>query len=323
EYEAISSDDDKSGLFTYRVDVTEFMKEIIKSGEEKDIKSSGDSLYGGYNVKGLDCTNNEIYITTSGMVAGWALVFVYTSQKIRPKNIYFYNGMDAYRFSENVLDINGFELPDKAEVKLTMIVAEGDAGLASATTDAFQAAPPEGLSLKGQSVADFNFLYNICNPSKNTPLNYIEVYNSISSVYGWSDETPVCVGGDPLKPDPEGLEYAIDVDTFLIKAGEYPFDKHLKEGDTSFSIKIGTNQDQIYTNLLILGVETKIEEEVQDSDDAENSDYDNNSNDEENLTDDPDSNSEASDDVVNDKEENNDEHTDENKKSNGCSVVVY
>ncbi|HPY13925.1 MAG TPA: WAP domain-containing protein [bacterium] len=257
DYEAISEPSDSTGIFTYRVDVTEFMQQIIELGALNDITQTGEALYGSYNVKGMNCTRAQAYLTTSGMVGAWALVFVYTSERISPKKIYFYNGLEAYRFQEAYIDVSGFELPNEAEVRMTMVLAEGDPGLASATTDTFQPAPPEALAISGQSNPNFDLLWNNCNPAKYTPLAYTEVYNSISSIFGWEDEMPVCVGGDPNSPDPTKLEYAIDADTFLLKAKEFPFDQHLKKGDTMFSLKIGANQDQVYTNLLVVSVDTK------------------------------------------------------------------
>lgn len=257
DYEAISEATDSTGVFTYRVDVTEFMQQIVELGAVNEITQTGLALYGDYNVKGMACSNNQAYLTTSGMVGAWALVFVYTSERVRPKKIYFYNGLEAYRFQEAFIDVSGFELPNEAEVRLSMILAEGDPGLASAMTDTFQPAPPEALAISGQSNPNFELLWNDCNPAKFTPLNYTEVYNSVSSIFGWEDEFPVCIGGDPNNPDPNKLEYAIDADTFLLKAKEPPFDQHLKKGDTMFSLKIGANQDQVYTNLLVVSVDTK------------------------------------------------------------------
>jgi len=256
-FAAVSDNMDSTGVFTYRVDVTDFMKNIIDQGALAGISQSGEALYGDYNVKGMDCSNDQAYITTSGVVGGWWLVFVYTSEHISPKKIYIYDGMDAYRFQEATIDVSGFELPNEAEVRLTMLVAEGDPGLAMATDTNFQPAPPEALSISGQTNPNFEILWNDCNPPKYTPLNYTEVFNSISSSFGWKDEFPTCIGGDPNNVDPNKIEYAMDADTFLIKAKEFPFDSHLMKGDTSFTLKIGANQDQVYTNMLILSVDTK------------------------------------------------------------------
>jgi len=256
-FAAVSDNMDSTGVFTYRVDVTDFMKNIIDQGALAGISQSGEALYGDYNVKGMDCNNDQAYITTSGLVGGWWLVFVYTSEHISPKKIYMYDGMDAYRFQEATIDVSGFELPNEAEVRLTMLVAEGDPGLASATNESFQPAPPEALSISGQTNPNFEILWNDCNPPKYTPLNYTEVFNSISSSFGWQDEFPTCIGGDPNNIDQNKIEYAMDADTFLLKAKEFPFDSHLLKGDTSFTLKIGANQDQVYTNMLILSVDTK------------------------------------------------------------------
>lgn len=256
-FAAVNDSSTNTGVFTYRVDVTDFMQEIINQGSIAGISQSGEALYGDYNVKGLDCNNDQAYITTSGLVGGWWLVFVYTSERISPKKIYMYDGMDAYRFQEATIDVSGFELPNEAEVRLTMLVAEGDPGLASAMTESFQPAPPEALAISGQSNSNFELLWNDCNPPKYQPLNYTEVFNSISSSFGWQDDFPTCIGGDPNNVDPNKIEYAMDADTFLLRAKDFPFDAHLMKGDTMFTLKIGANQDQVYTNMLILSVDTK------------------------------------------------------------------
>ena len=252
-FAAVSDNIDSTGIFTYRVDVTNFMQEIITQGAIAGISQSGEALYGDYNVKGMDCSNAQAYTGTSGMVGGWWLVFVYTSEHISPKKIYIYDGMDAYQYQEAMIDVSGFELPNEAEVRLTMLVAEGDPGL----INTLQPSPSEGLAISGQTNPEFSVLFNDCNPPMYTPVNYTEVYNSISSSFGWQDELPTCIGGDPNNVDPNQIEYALDADTFLLKAKEFPFDSHLMKGDTSFTLRIGANQDQVYTDLLILSVDTK------------------------------------------------------------------
>ena len=92
EYEALNipatTNYGVTGVYTYRVEVSKFMKEIIAMGESKGM-SSGEALYGDYNVKGMDGSNNYAsYLKSSGLVGGWFMPFVYTSiQNHRKKNL--------------------------------------------------------------------------------------------------------------------------------------------------------------------------------------------------------------------------------------------
>lgn len=254
--------------YTYRADVTEFFDTIHSMNVEAGILNDGTGLLGKYTVSDMECTSDANYVTTSGMVGGWALVFVYTSEQISPKKIYFYDGFDAYRFEEGVISTSGFELPNEAVVRFTMIAAEGDPGLATSSNpdNPFGGQPPaEALSISGEKkfpVGEWLQLWNDCNQAKTTdsqnlPFNYTEVYNSISSTYGWEDETPFCVGGNPGMPDANLLEYAMDVDTFILSAKDEAFAPHLEKGDHFLNFKIGANQDQVYTNLIVVSIDTK------------------------------------------------------------------
>lgn len=255
-------------VYTYRADVTEFFDTIHEMSTAEGITNEGIGLLGDYTVSDMECTNDPAYLTTSGMVGGWSLVFVYTSEQISPKKIYIYDGFEAYRFEEGVISTSGFELPNEAVVRFTMISAEGDPGLASSQNPDSPFGPPppaEGLYISGAQkfpLGEWLQLWNDCNQSKATdstglPFNYTEVFNSISSTYGWDDETPFCVGGNPGMVDPNLLEYALDVDTFIMSAKDEAFAPHLIKGDQFLNFKIGTNQDQIYTNMIVVSIDTK------------------------------------------------------------------
>ncbi len=255
-------------VYTYRADVTEFFGTIHEMSAAADIPNDGIGLLGKYTVSNMECTNDASYLATSGMVGGWALVFVYTSEQISPKKIYFYDGFEAYRFEEGIISTSGFELPNEAVVRFTMMSAEGDPGLATSqnTENPFGPPPPaEALYISGAQkfpIGEWLQLWNDCNQAKNTdsqnlPFNYTEVFNSISSTYGWADEVPFCVGGLPGAVDPNILEYAMDVDTFILDAKDEVFAPHLIKGDQFLNFKIGANQDQIYTNLIVVSIDTK------------------------------------------------------------------
>ncbi len=269
EYEALNMPDSSTGntgVFTYRVEVSDFMKEIISMGEAKGM-NPGEALYGDYNVKGMDCSNHQNYLTTSGLVGGWALPFVYTSAHINPKKIYFYHGLAAYRFQAAFLTVAGFELPAEAVIKLGFVVHEGDPGLASRTgTSVLGQAEPEAIGISGFSdPANYALLFNNCNPprhqdSTGLAFEYTEIYNSISSIFSWENSDEYWCIGNPDNPldQTNPIEYAIDADILVVDAGPTgPFYGKFNKGDTQFGLKIGANQDQVYTNFLIVSVDTK------------------------------------------------------------------
>jgi uncharacterized repeat protein (TIGR01451 family) len=252
EYESLKSGIASTGYFTYRVEVTDFMQEIIEKGREEGSAFDGFSLLGDYNVKNMDCTNHNNYVSRSLMVGDWVLLFVYTSEKIRPKKIYVYNGFSEYQHTFEDIMVTGFELPDEAEMKLTMVVHEGDPGNVSGTQH------PEALMLSGASTFDWVLFSNICNPPLvYSGMNYVEVFNSVSSVFGWEETVPNCVGGVPPNYDMNNLQYALDVDTFVLSAMDPLFAPHLIKGDDHLWLKVSANQDVIYTNLLVLSIDTK------------------------------------------------------------------
>lgn len=235
------------GIYTYRLEVTDFFHQIHALGADAGF-ADGESLLGNYTVSGLDCYAAPQYLVTSGMVNGWMLAVVYRSEAISPKKIYLYNGLQWYQYQSQDIQISGFDLPNEAELRVTLAAAEGDPGL----FDALKPQNLEGLQLHGpiDTAAPWLPIFNNCNPPVS---NYYEIYNSISSFYGWADQSEFCIGDYASK----NLEYAVDVDQFLIRAKEEPFATHLHKGDTFFWLKIGANQDMVYTNFMLLSIDTK------------------------------------------------------------------
>jgi len=273
-----SSGQTVGGYYTYRVDVTDFFEMIHSMGLEAGYGSDGISLLGDYTVSGVSCTNNSQYISqvasggiySSTVVCGWSLIMVYRSIQVEPKMVYIYNGFSKYFTQQVDLTVAGFEFPDKPMVKMSFAVNEGDPGIAMSTgcgSLGMSACPPEGLQVTGATTPPDSLviLQNECNPAKfedtqdpPSPFNYSETYNSISSVYGWDDTFPTCIGGNPNSPDPALLEYTMDVDTFLMDAAtDSQFDEQFKKGDTAMFFKIGANGDVVYTNYMVLSVDTK------------------------------------------------------------------
>ena len=266
----------QGGYYTYRVDVTDWFVGIHAKGREAGVLEDGQSLFGEYTVSDVACTSHPNYISqvangstySSTAVAGWSVILVYRSQKISPKTVYIYNGFGQHITQFLDVAVSGFEFPDKPYLKVTFHVNEGDQGFAFATgcgVMSSEACPPEGLKVTGVTTPPESLvvLQNDCNPEKFEDLygaafNYSETYNSISSMYAWNETIPECVGGDPNNPNADTVEYTMDVDTFIIDAENSPdIAAQFKKGDTQMFFKIGANRDFVYTNYMVVSVDTK------------------------------------------------------------------
>ena len=242
----------RMGVYTYRVEITDFFNEILQKGRESGEVNDGRTYKGDYTVEGLDCYNGDPFYKTTMMISNWAVVFVYTSSKIKPKKIYFYNGLNFYRDTQSNLFVSGFELPEDPSVRVSLLTVEGDPGLYNSL---FQ---PEGLLFRANDSQQFLSLWNICNPMQT---DYTEVYNSISSYYNWDssdDALPYCIGGQGGNTgiaDIATIDWAIDFDTFLINETTYP--GYLTIGDEDFEFMVSANQDTIFSNLMVVSVDTK------------------------------------------------------------------
>ena len=244
-----STPDFEIGYFTYRVDVTDFFKEIEKVNSAAGYGEDGE-YYGTYTFSGLDCTDHDAYKCKTTMVSAWSLFFIYRSKNIKPKKIYFYNGLSFVVGDTSTAKVSGFELPLYPTARVTTMIAEGDPSLLNPSL------PPEGISLIGQNASSSYKLNNKCNPITST---YVEVYNSVSSIVNWDpnaaeDNQIQCVSG----PEDEGVNYGIDVDTFLLNSEkEINLQEHLEKGNTEMDIQLSVNQDGIFTNYMVLSVDIK------------------------------------------------------------------
>jgi len=242
----------RMGVYTYRVEITDFFNEILSSGRESGLVQDGKAYEGNYTVEGLSCYNGNPFINTTMMVSNWAIFFVYTSSKIKPKKIYVYNGLTYYRDTQSTLFVSGFELPDDPSVRVSLLSSEGDPGLYN---DLYES---EGLLFRANESQQYVSLSNSCNPLMS---GYTEVYNSVSSYYQWdaaNDAQPFCIGGlngTSAEPDIPLMEWGVDFDAFLIN--EQTFPGYLSLGDKDFEFNISANQDTIFSNLMIVSVDTK------------------------------------------------------------------
>ena len=242
-------DDVELGYFTYRVNVTDFFKKIADANSEAGYGEEGE-YYGTYTFSGLDCTDHDAYKCKTTMVSAWSLFFIYRSKHIKPKKIYFYNGLSFVVGDKSTAKVSGFELPLYPTARITTMIAEGDPSLTNPSL------PEEGVFLRGQNATSTYKLNNKCNPITST---YVEVYNSVSSIVNWdpnadADNQIQCVSG----PEDEGVNYGIDVDTFLLNSEkEINLQEHLEKGNNSMDVQLSVNQDGIFTNFMVLSVDIK------------------------------------------------------------------
>ena len=266
EFDAFrDSENMNKSWYTYRVKILDFFKAIQESGRATAVEGSafydGYSLLGNYTLSGLECTNDKDYKDSTEMVADWSIVLIYSSVEISPKKIYLYDGFKSYFHTLSEIKVTGFEFPIDPEIRITLASHEGDPGLYNLEPES-GILVPEGIQVQGD-MPDWLLLSNDCNPpawadQNFIHLDYTEIFNSISSVYGYADTVPYCVGGTPPIFNYDEMEYGIEVDTFIMdSSADDKFADHFHKGGQKISFKIGANQDAVITNYMIVSVDTK------------------------------------------------------------------
>jgi hypothetical protein len=160
------------------------------------------------------------------------------------------------------MNLKGFEFIKDSKIIFTLITHEGDPAVPSISNPDGGDIVPEGIQVKGNQVG-WLLISNECNPEVEKTevvdgVIFADVFNSISSVYSWdwAYTEPVCIGGDPKEPYPDEVEYSMDVDTFVMNsATDGSFSAHFNEGGTEINLRIGANQDRIFTNMLIVSTD--------------------------------------------------------------------
>lgn len=216
------------GVYTYRVDVTGFLKNVQAYSSGMKDYYPGKRLIGDYTVSGLDCNASDELAADNGLIAGWALIIIYRSENLAPKNLYIFKGLDSLNDHTLKADISGFELGAQTTARLTFMTAGGETNTASGSGESI-----EHISL-GQAA-----LFNQCNPQDDT-------FNSTSSEYSWDGDTPACAG-----------EYGIDADTFVFYSDSEDFSNILAAGNTSVQLEFSSGIDQTFMNLILFSIDTK------------------------------------------------------------------
>jgi len=268
------TDNPQKSWFTYRVDITDDLKEIQdtarKNAAEGTIVRDGDSLFGSYTVSGLECAEDGIYQEFTELVSDWSIILIYSSIEISPKKIYIYDGFRAYWYEYAEIKVQGFTFPTDPEIRITLASHEGDPGLYTLNPEDHQLVP-EGIQVRGKG-SDWLLLSNKCNPAAFAEenfqrLDYTEIFNSISSVYGYNEAgEPQCIGGIPTK-DAAGncsglnfdeIEYGMDMDTFVIDSSkDSAYASQFNKGGKDITLRVGANKDSAITNYMIVSVDTK------------------------------------------------------------------
>ena len=228
EFDAFKdADDPNKSWFTYRVNVRDFFQKIQEKGRASAVEGAsfydGYSLLGNYTLSGLECANDAVYKGSTEMVSDWSIILIYSSVEISPKKIYLYDGFQSYWHNLSEIKVTGFEFPLDPEIRITLASHEGDPGLWDLEPES-GILVPEGLQVQGD-YPDWLMLWNKCNPTAWADQNFIhldytEIFNSISSVYGYADSEPTCIGGEPPVFNYEEMEYGIEVDTFVMDSSE-------------------------------------------------------------------------------------------------------
>ena len=205
-------------FYTYRLDITNHLRHHTQV--------EGLSLNGTYTFGDMDVFTGSPYLDRTTILGGWSVLIIYASDNIARKRIYYYTGFQVGHDSVINLNPSGFEVPEDPEAKITFFLGEGDVGIAGVGPGG-TATHSEGLRFNGQILSD------LCNPQDNP-------YNSTVNTNILPSEMPC-----------RNNQYSIDLDTFDISA-------YLDYGDTTCSVDFTMGQDQVFTNYLIISIDTKL-----------------------------------------------------------------
>ncbi len=181
-------------------------------------------INGWYKVSGLHAHTGAPYLVHTSVLAGWSVLIVYQHESIARKKFYWYTDFQVIQDNEILMTPAGFETPEDPRAKVTLFMGEGDQ-------------PISGTGMTGTHTEGFFFngtaLGDECNPFDN-------VYNSTINTNLPDEDMPCRVN-----------QYSIDLDYFIVS-------DLLHLGDTSAQLKLSVGQDQVYTNYIVLSIDTKL-----------------------------------------------------------------
>jgi len=252
EFNSVEDNGFDTSYFVYRVDVTNFFQDIHEKGKDLGLDYDGYSLYGDYSVKEIDCFKDENH--PEATLSDWSIVLIYSSKEIAPKNVYIYDNFQHLRNEYLESELSGFELDHEPEIRMTFFNHLGNLGISSVLEEV-----SEGIWVKGDQ-EEWLSLFDDCNPFHSgdinqQSLNYTDIFNSISSFYGWNDESPFCIGGNPENPN-EYQEKNIEADTFIMdSATDSSYATHFSWGTKAIKLKYGANVDDVLTDMVIVSTD--------------------------------------------------------------------
>jgi len=170
-------------FFTYRVDVTEILRDHATTQRLP--------LNGVYEVSGFDASADDYYKTRTLAIGGWSVIIVYSLPSAQAKRIYYYT--DFRQIQDNIVRLTpaGFQVPEEVEAKVTFFLGEGDPNIRGGSLSSEYT---EELTFNGEVLTDE------CNPEDNA-------YNSTVNTNIKPDERPC-----------REWVHSIDLDTFDVSA---------------------------------------------------------------------------------------------------------
>lgn len=220
------------GFFTYRIDVTEFFKKIIKSGMG--------SLLGRYTFSGLDCSESEIYKKNEMMLSSWAIVVIYEPAPSENRNVYIYPNFTTLKKGEykHHFEMDRFQPSEP----LKIITAVGGGRNDSSEEEALK------LFVNTSSWSeDGEYLDDDCEPDSvirlSSPFNSVSTiitsnFNESESAYWESKE---CV----VDSETAGMDVDVFYSSRIDNDFKYP---PVLKGDLNFA----AGEDRIFPNFFIL-----------------------------------------------------------------------
>ena len=172
---------------------------------------------GNFTFSGLNVDNDAPFCAVSGVLAGWALVVIYSDPAEPFRTINLFEGFQVFRGSSFALSPSNFVIPGSSvDGRLGILSWEGDAG-----NSGVLGGVSETLLFDGQNTAPIALIDSL-NPTNNQ-------YNSTINISGSSDV------------------FGVDFDI-------YDISPHLTAGDTAASTTYSSGQDLVLLSLEIISV---------------------------------------------------------------------
>ncbi len=189
------------------------------------VESQRRPLNGQWTFGHLVVATDSQYLFTTGVLGAWGVIVVYQHPDIARKRLYLYKGFDRVQCGRIELNPSGFVVPPNPKAKVTFMVGEGDEPISGAGQCPAGNAYSEGLTFNGATLTD------VCNPAGNQ-------YNSTRNT------------NTPVSPCEKSV-FSLDLDT-------YEVGYLLNAGQTSAIVYMDLGQDQIFSNFLMLSIDTKL-----------------------------------------------------------------